>query len=98
MEAVSDLRAVKARFCGLVKLDFTAYDLPTAHRLLGGHSRQQVHKVLSHKLNNWETDRIEKLLSQSQACIALLDEKVRDRHLDGCLRTAVSEYLDCLSA
>ena len=54
MASITELQAVKTRFGGLVRLDFTAYDLPTAHRLLGQHARQQVQKILKHKLDTWE--------------------------------------------
>lgn len=98
MTSVSELRAVKTRFGGLVRLDFTAYDLPKAHRLLGQHAREQVLKILKNKLDTWETTRVRKLFIQSQACSALLSEKAADNHLDGRLRAGLREYLDCLSA
>jgi hypothetical protein len=98
MAKVSELKAVKARLGGLVRLDFSAYDLPTAHRLLGGHARQQVQKILHQKLDTWEEARVQKLLAQSQSCIALLGEKAADNHLDDRLRAGIGEYLDCLAA
>ncbi len=98
MAKVSDLRAVKTRFSGLVKLDYSAYDLPTAHRMLGWHVSQQVQKILKNKLDTWEEARLQKLLAQSQTCISLLAEKAADAHIDERLRTAVCEYLQCLSA
>jgi hypothetical protein len=98
MAKVSDLRAVKTRFNGLVKLDFTRYDLTTAHRLLGQHVKPQVQKILKNKVDTWEEARIRKLLAQSQACITLLGEKAADTHIDERLRSAVGEYLQSLSA
>jgi hypothetical protein len=98
MVKASDLHAVKTRFGGLVTLDYTAYDLPTAHRLLGQHVREQVQKILINKLDTWDETHLRKMLSQSQACIALLTEKAANPRIDGRLRTAIGEYLDCLSA
>jgi hypothetical protein len=98
MAEASDLRAVKTRFGGLVKLDYTAYDLTTAHRLLGQHVREQVRKILINKLDTWDKAHLRRMLAQSQACIALLAEKAANRRIDGRMRTAFGEYLDCLSA
>ena len=82
MASITDLQAVKARFGGLVRLDYTAYDLPTAHLLLGRHVKQQVHRILQNKLDTWDDARVQKLLGQSQACLAALAEKSGDEHLD----------------
>ncbi len=82
MASTTELQAVKDRFGGLVRLDFTAHDLPTAHLLLGQHVKQQVHTILEHKLDTWEGARVQKLLGQSQACLATLAEKSGDEHLD----------------
>ncbi len=98
MASITELRAVKARFGGLVRLDYTAYDLPTAHRLLGQHARQQLQSILKHKLDVWESARIQKLLNQSQVCLAALAKKCSDERLDMRLRVAISEYLECLAA
>ena len=98
MKTLTDLRTVKNRFGGLVRLDYTSYDLPTAHLLLGRHVRQQVHKVLNHRLNCLDPTRIRKLLGQARACTVTLGKKVGDRHLDARLRAAGAEYLDCLAA
>jgi hypothetical protein len=93
----SDLRAVKDRFGGLVKLNLTGYDLVTAHRLLGEHTRQQVEKILKNKLDTWESGRIRTLLGQARACLALLSEKADDDRVDGRIRAVVSEYLECMA-
>ena len=98
MANVSELKAVKTRFGGLSMLDYTAYDLPTAHRMLGRHVGQQVHKILKNKLDTWEEVRIRKMLAQAQSCITLLAAKVADTRFDERLRKAIGEYLDCLSA
>ncbi len=98
MASVTDLQAVKARFGGLVRLDYTAHDLPTAHLLLGEHVKQQVHRILKHKLDTWVDARVQKLLGQSQACLAALAGKNEDQHLDTRLWAAIIEYLECLAA
>ena len=98
MASLTELQAVKDRLGGLVRLDYTAYDLPTAHRLLGQHVRQQLQSILKHKLDSWEAARIHKLLIQSQVCLAVLARKKKDKHLDMRLRVALGEYLECLAA
>lgn len=98
MAKASVLHAVKTRFGGLVKLDYSAYDLPTAHRLLGQHVREQVKKILVYKLDTWDEIRLHKMFTQSQACMALLAEKAANPRIDRQLRTAIGEYLHCLSA
>jgi hypothetical protein len=98
MASLTELQAVKDRLGGLVRLDYAAYDLPTAHRLLGQHVRQQLQSILKHKLDVWESARIQKLLNQSQVCLAALAKKCSDERLDMRLRVAISEYLECLAA
>jgi hypothetical protein len=94
----SELQKVKIRLGGLKTLDYTAHDLPKAHRLLGVDVRQQVQKILKCKLDTWDEARFRKIYAQSQACIALLTEKAADTAIDHRLRAAIGEYFQCLAA
>jgi hypothetical protein len=93
-----DLQAVKDRYGGLVGLDFTAYDLPSAHLLLGKHVKRQVHKILRRRLGCLDAKSFTRQLSQARSCHSILTAKSKDLRIDARLRLAVSEYLECLAA
>jgi hypothetical protein len=98
MKTDTDLQAAKSRVGKLVRLDYTSFDLPTAHLHLGKHVQHQVHKILTQRLDRMDSTRICELLDQARACRAGLAEKVEDKNLDARLRAATAEYLECLTA
>jgi hypothetical protein len=98
MDKINNLQAVKDRFGGLVSLDFTRYDLRTAHRFLGEHTRQQVQKILRQRLDRLEAAKCGVLIQQARSCAGTLTDKLEDKRLDSRTQGAVREYLDCLEA
>jgi hypothetical protein len=98
MEKLSELQAVKDRFGGFTFLDLTAYDLQTAHWHLGMHVRQQVHKILSQRLERLDISLRTLLFQQSHHCAETLTEKLADQRLDSRLHVALQEYMNCLAA
>ena len=93
-----DLRSVKNRLGELVWLDFTAYSLPEAHRLLGQHVSIQVHKILTYRLDTLPPDQIARLFDQVRVCAQVISNKINDVHVDPQLRVALREYMECLAA
>ena len=98
MHTLRDLQMVKDRFGGLVTLDFTGYDLRTAHRMLGEHVRSQVRKVLTQRLDRLDRAKCSLLVEQARSCGETLTDKLADQRLDSRLRGALQEYVDCLAA
>ena len=98
MLTLRDLQTVKDRFGGLVTLDFTGYDLQTAHRMLGERVRPQVHKVLTQRLDRLDRTKCRLLVEQTRTCAETLTDKLADQRLDSRLHGALQEYVDCLAA
>jgi hypothetical protein len=96
--SLPQLRAIKDRFGSLVFLDLTAYDLRSAHRLLGVHVRSQVHKILCRRLDCMGEAELSELLRQGRVSSDWLARRAADPALHPRLRTALQEYLDCLLA
>jgi hypothetical protein len=98
MHTLRELQAVKDRLGGFTFLDFTGYDLQTAHRHLGKHVRPQVHKILSQRLDRLNPTKFSLLLKQAQSCAELLTDKLADLRWDSVIHRALQEYVDCLTA
>jgi hypothetical protein len=98
MEKRLDLQSVKSRLGELVLLDFTAYSLPEAHRLLGQHVSTQVHKILTDRLDTLPPDQIARYFDQVRVCAQVISSKMNGVYVDPHLRAALAEYMECLAA
>jgi hypothetical protein len=96
--SLSELQAIKARLGKLVFLDFSTFNLVDAHRELGAHVRDQVHKLLRCKLNGLLEDQLRSLLQQTRVCHATLLDRSRSTKVSPVIRSAIWQYLACLEA
>ncbi len=98
MNSWVNLRSVKARLGELVWLDLTQLSLVEAHCQLGQHVSQQVKKILTQRLASVPPERVTQLFDQVRSCAQFLAAKMHDPQLELQLRSAIADYLDCLSA
>jgi len=89
----------KNRLGLLNHLDFSAVDIASAHHSLGQDARGQIAKILAKRLDDMsgEPQVIDQVRRAHRAYTAL-ENKTRLPGLDQNIKTAVQNYIDCLSA
>jgi hypothetical protein len=92
------LVATKQRLGEVVFLEFQDSDIVTAHRRLGEEVRWQVHRILSKKLDKLTYEQLVEQIGLIRRCKSALAEKSISPRIDGRIRSALTEYLTCLSA
>ena len=95
---ITNLKAVKTRLGKLIFLDFSGSDLAQAHQELGAHVRNQVHKLLRHRLNGLQEDQLRELIQQTRMCHSTLLDRSKSRKVNPVIRSAIQQYLVCLDA
>jgi len=95
---ISRLAEEKARLGEIAHLDLRRLDLVTAHCRLGEDVREQVQRILSHRISEWEPNEFHRQISVARDCKAAILEKISDTGTVAPLRGALVEYLHCLAA
>ena len=95
---ITNLKAVKTRLGKLIFLDFSGNDLAQAHQKLGAHVRNQVHKLLRHRLNGLQEDQLRELIQQTRMCHSTLLDRSKSTKVNPVIRSAIQQYLVCLDA
>ena len=95
---ITNLKAVKTRLGKLIFLDFSGSDLAQAHQELGAHVRNQVHKLLRHRLNGLQEDQLRELIQQTRMCHSTLLDRSKSTKVNPVIRSAIQQYLVCLDA
>ena len=92
------LNEVKERLGDVNFLDFGDVDIVTAHQLLGGEVRDQVHKILRNKLGKCSREQLREQIRIVRKCRSALVEKSGSPEIHHHIRIALHTYADCLSA
>jgi hypothetical protein len=98
MASYTSLKAIKQQLGPLHFLDLSHYDIYSAHHMLGIHVKDQVHKILNHKLDTIDVDTLTQLLRQVHGCQIILKERSTSTKIRSQLQNAIRDYLNCLTA
>ncbi|RPH57372.1 MAG: GNAT family N-acetyltransferase, partial [Chloroflexi bacterium] len=80
-------------------LDYAHLDAITAHQLLGRDAGPQIHKILARRLDeSGGPDGVAAQIRRARADQSALREKIHSPALDERVRSALNEYMVCLSA
>ena len=83
----------------ITSLDCAHLDTINAHRLLGQDVRAQIHKILANRLDEQgSAEQITAQIRQARRYQNAMENKLQNPSLDEIVKTAIGEYLACLSA